>query len=74
MKAKRTAGLFRKGTRVRTRDAGAARWSRPVEKREGVGTVQDHYREITGVRSAPYLVRFPDGTTAWYDQEEVEIA
>ncbi len=65
-------GLLRKGTVVRTRDAGAARWGRPVEKREGRGHVIDHYRDVTGSKSPPYLVQFEDGGSQWFDADEVQ--
>ena len=64
-------GLLRKGTVVHTHDAGAARWGRPVEKREGRGKVVDHFRDMAGRKTPPYLVRFEDGTTSWYDVDEV---
>lgn len=67
-----TVKLFKKGAVVHTRDAGAVRWGRPVEKREGRGKVADHFRDGADRKTPPYLVRFEDGTTGWYDADEVE--
>jgi hypothetical protein len=63
---------IRKGTKVVTRDAGAVRFGRPVEKREGVGIVRDLFRSYRGASgSAPYYVEFSDGHAQWFDADEV---
>jgi len=67
--------LLRKGTRVRVWDQGALRWDRSPEKREGIGVIADLFRpDYGGPPGPPYLVRFQDGTTGWYDADEVERA
>ena len=66
--------LLRKGTKVQTCDWGAKQWGRPVEKREAIGVIKDHFRPYghhSKDRTPPYLVRFPDGHEAWYDANEV---
>ena len=60
-----------KGAVVVVHDEGALLHGRAVEKAEGRGKVIDHYRSITGQRSAPYLVQLDDGRTGWYDGSEV---
>ena len=63
--------VMRVGAKVRTRDANAVRHSRRPEKPETLGIVVDHFRTVENTRTPPYLVKFPDGESAWYDEDEV---
>lgn len=59
---------------MQTTDQGARRYSRPVEKREGIGVVADLFQPSYGTskdKMPPYLVKFPDGASGWYDSDEV---
>ena len=66
--------LFKKGAVVLAHDAGAVRWNRPVEKPEGRGKVVQHFIDLAGRKTPPYLVQFDDGRKEWYGADEVEPA